>query len=100
MRAVLGSIAFYTDYGRMMAIFKILYGHHHIWDIFGLGLKSKVFIEKKQLNDKNLRQGILTVPKYVLIVWLKNAKYLKVHWPKWEIFEKGFIGVPSPWLSR
>ena len=46
MRAVLGSIAFYTDYGRMMAIFKILYGHHHIWDIFGLGLKSKVFIEK------------------------------------------------------
>ena len=46
MRAVLGSIAFYTDYGRMMAIFKILYGCHHIWDIFGLGLKSNVFIAK------------------------------------------------------
>ena len=46
MRAVLVSIAFYTDYGRMMAVFKILYGHHHIWDIFGLGLKSKVIIEK------------------------------------------------------
>ena len=46
MRAVLGSIAFYTDYGCMMAIFKILYGHHHTWDIFGLGLKSKAFIEK------------------------------------------------------
>ena len=62
MRAVLGSIAFYTDYGRMMAIFKILYGHHHIWDKFGL---------EKKLNDKNPGQGILTVPKYVLIVWLK-----------------------------
>ena len=22
------------------------------------------------------------------------------YWPKWAIFEKGFIGVPSPWLSR
>ena len=71
MRSVLGSIAFYTDYGRMMAIFKILYGHHHIWDIFGLGLKSKQQATSQQLNDENPGQGILTVPKYVLIVWLK-----------------------------
>ena len=52
MRAVLGSIAFYTDYGRMMAIFKILYGHHrdshHIWVIYYIWVMSekKVFVEK------------------------------------------------------
>ena len=40
-----------TDYGRMMAISKI-----HIWDIFGLGLKS-TFLWKKQLNDGNHGQG-------------------------------------------
>ena len=45
-----------TDYGRMMAISKI-----HIWDVFGLGLKS-TFLWKKQLNDGNHGQGTI-VPK-------------------------------------
>jgi hypothetical protein len=31
-----------TDYGRMMAIYQILNGQYHIWEIFGLGLKIKV----------------------------------------------------------
>ena len=47
-----------TDYGRVMAISQIFHGQYYIWDIFGLGLKSKVFfIEKKQLNNGNYEQA-------------------------------------------
>lgn len=34
-----------TDYGRMMAISQILNGLHHIWNIFELDLKSKVYLK-------------------------------------------------------
>ena len=46
-----------TDYGHMMAISQILYVQYHIWDIFGLGVKSKKKVLKKQLNDGNHGQG-------------------------------------------
>ena len=39
-----------------MDIYQILYGQCHIWDIFGLGLKIKVFCRKK-MNDGNHGQG-------------------------------------------
>jgi hypothetical protein len=39
------SVAVLTNYGRVMAISHILYGQYHIWDIFGLGLKT-FFLEK------------------------------------------------------
>ena len=41
-----------------MAISKIIYCQYHIWDIFGLGLKSKVlFFVEKHVNDENHEQG-------------------------------------------
>ena len=46
-----------TNYGHMMAISQILLKQYHIWDIFGLGLNSKIFLWKKQLNDRNHGQG-------------------------------------------
>ena len=42
-------LLFTTDYGRMMAISQILFDQYHTWDIFGLGLKRRFFMEK-QLN--------------------------------------------------
>ena len=41
----------------MMAISQILYVQYHIWDIFGLGVKSKKKMLKKQLNEENHGQG-------------------------------------------
>ena len=41
----------------MMAISQILYVQYHIWDIFGLGVKSKKKMLKKQLNEGNHGQG-------------------------------------------
>ena len=62
-----------TDYGCMIAIYRILYGQYiyNIWDIFELGLKSNVFLWKKQqLNDGNHRKGTHSA-KTGLIVWPK-----------------------------
>ena len=41
----------------MIAISQILFGQYHTWNIFGLGLESKVFVWKKQLNDGNYGHG-------------------------------------------
>ena len=46
----------------MMHISQILFGQYHIWDIFGLGLKTEKqsFLWKKKLNDVNQGQGTLS----------------------------------------
>ena len=56
-----------TDYGLLMAISQILFGQYHIWDIFWLGLKTKVFCGKNNWMMEIMNKG-LTVPKWGLIV--------------------------------
>ena len=63
-----------TEYRCIVPISQIFYSQYHKWDILGFGLKSKVFVEKQQLNDRN--HG-LTVPKRVLILYLDNLR----NWP-------------------
>ena len=50
-----------TNYEGMMAISQILIYQYHIWDIFGLAVKSKVSCEKTQLSDGNHEQGTHSV---------------------------------------
>ena len=51
-----------TDNGRVLASSQILYGQYHIWDIYVLGLTTKVFGRKNNQihfpTDK-----VLKVPK-------------------------------------
>ena len=77
-----------TDYGRIMAGSQILYSQFHTWDIFGLGLKSKVFCRTNNWIIKIMDR----VPKLLVIVrkypriysanvpnWPKSLEY---HWKK------------------
>ena len=59
----------------MMAISQILYGQYHIWDIFGLALKSKVFVEEKGADS--LAQN---TPKFIRPIYTIGL-----------LFKKGFI---------
>ena len=40
-----------TEYRCIVPISQIFYSQYHKWDILGFRLKSKVFVEKQQLND-------------------------------------------------
>ena len=54
-----------------MTISQILYGQDHIWDIYVLGLKTKVFCRK----NNQIHFPIPThSAKIVLIVWLKTSQ--------------------------
>ena len=64
-RTQVGSQWFHTPTKDTWWLFpKILFGKYHVWDKFGLCLKS--LLRKKQLNDGNMDS--LTVPKWGLIV--------------------------------
>ena len=89
-----------TDYGLLMAISQILFGQYHIWDIFWLGLKTKVFLWKKQLNDGNHEQGTHSAKMGADSSSAENTpntpKFIRPICPKvWDIVKKGFIGRPQ-----
>ena len=86
----------------MMANFQILHGQYHIWDIFGLWMKSKVFFCRKNIRIIEIMENRLTVPKWVLIVRLKIPQTPQNLFSRFGQFaqqfemllKKGFIGRP------
>ena len=52
-----------TEYRCIVPVSQIFYSQYHKWDILGFGLKSKVFVEKQQLNDGNHGQGTHSAKK-------------------------------------
>ena len=94
-----------TDDGRVMATFQILYGQYHIWDIYVLGLKTKVFC-RTTTNAQNHGQGTHSAMMGA-VVWPKISQMphnLLTQFvcpsPKVRdiIEKKASSGVRSPWF--
>ena len=92
-----------NDDGRVMAISQILYCQYHIWDLYVLGLKTKVFCTKKKTTkmDKelavprcSLAENTPNVPKTVGSICLPKPKSLEFRW------KKASSGVRSPWTMQ
>ena len=71
-----------------MAISEILLGKYHIWDILGLGLKSKPFCRKKKLNDEyhgnhSAKTGAVSSTKNTP----STSKFIRSILPVWDIGE-------------
>jgi hypothetical protein len=79
----------------MMAILQILFDQYHIWDIFGLWMKSKVFfVEKTSEWEKLCRRDLSTVPKRPKIPQIPQSLFSRFGQfaQKFEMsLKKGFI---------
>ena len=62
-----------TYNGCVKIISQILYGQYHIWELYDLGLKTKVFCRKNIQIFKAMDKG-LPVPKRVLYFGRKYPK--------------------------
>ena len=58
----LQSIHTSTEGGSVKALFQILYGQYHIWELYVLDLRTQVFCRKKNQIHFPMDKG-LTVPK-------------------------------------
>ena len=72
-----------------MAISQILLIQYQIWDVFGLGLKSKVFCRKK---NENYRPGTHSAKMGADSLAKNNPKFIRPICPigpkVWDIIEK------------
>ena len=88
----------------MMTISQIIFGQYHIWDIFGLGVKSKVFCRKKNLNDGNHEQGTdsakmgvnnsAKIPEYPAPKFFVRSAQLAQNFR--TLLKKASLGIGSP----
>ena len=93
-----------TDYRHPEVTSQILYGQYLIWELYVLGLKTKVFLQRKQSNTQNDGQGV----NVGALVWPKIPKVTQTFRPnlsaeaqKFEIFEKKLsLGVRIPWWQH